>query len=325
MKPPRGSCVTLGLVLIVLTVTAAAQGTYPVKPIKLIAPFPPGGGTDIFARLVATNLNQTLGWTIVVENKPGAAGSIGVEAAARSAPDGYTLVLGQTSNLAINPALYSKLAYDPLKDLMPVALVASTPLVLVASPKSTFKSLSEMVTAAKAKPDAISIASPGNGTVGHLTGEMFMRAAGIKLLHVPYKGASPALTDILGGQVDVYFATAQSVAEHIKAGTLRALGTTSAKRLSVLPNVPTIAESGYKDFEAVSWYGLLVPAGTPESIVARLNSEINKVLQTGAVRTSAAKEGSDLLGGSRAQFAAFLESEQAKWSKAVKESGAKVD
>jgi len=325
MKPPRGSCVTLGLVLIVLTVTAAAQGTYPVKPIKLIAPFPPGGGTDIFARLLATNLNQTLGWTIVVENKPGAAGSIGMEAAARSAPDGYTLVLGQTSNLAINPSLYSKLAYDPLKDLTPVALVASTPLVLVASPKSTLKSLSEMVTAAKAKPDAISIASPGSGTVGHLTGEMFMRAAGIKLLHVPYKGASTALTDILGGQVDVYFASAQSVAEHIKAGTLRALGTTSAKRLSVLPNVPTIAESGYKDFEAVSWYGLLVPAGTTESIVARLNSEINKVLQTGAVRTSAAKEGSDLLGGSRAQFAAFLESEQAKWSKAVKESGAKVD
>jgi len=325
MKPPRGSCVTLGLVLIVLTVTTAAQGTYPVKPIKLIAPFPPGGGTDIFARLLATNLNQTLGWTIVVENKPGAAGSIGMEAAARSAPDGYTLVLGQTSNLAINPSLYSKLAYDPLKDLTPVALVASTPLVLVASPKSTLKSLSEMVTAAKAKPDAISIASPGSGTVGHLTGEMFMRAAGIKLLHVPYKGASTALTDILGGQVDVYFASAQSVAEHIKAGTLRALGTTSAKRLSVLPNVPTIAESGYKDFEAVSWYGLLVPAGTTESLVARLNSEINKVLQTGAVRTSAAKEGSDLLGGSRAQFAAFLESEQAKWSKAVKESGAKVD
>mgnify|MGYP003694094851 CR=1 FL=1 len=183
-----GPAVTLGLALIMLAVTAAAQGTYPAKPIKLIAPFPPGGGTDIFARLVATNLNQALGWTIVVENKPGAAGSIGVEAAARSAPDGYTLVMGQTSNLAINPSLYSKLAYDPLKDLTPVALVASTPLVLVASPKSTFKSLSEMVTAAKAKPDAISIASPGNGTVGHLAGEMFMRAAGIKLLHVPYKG-----------------------------------------------------------------------------------------------------------------------------------------
>ena len=325
MKSYRASCVALCFALIVLPGTVAAQAPYPARPIKLIAPFPPGGGTDIFARLVATRLNQTTGWTIVVENKPGAAGSIGVEAAAKSAPDGYTLVMGQTSNLAINPSLYTKLAYDPLKDLTPVALVASTPLVLVASPKAKFKSLTEMVAAAKAKPEAISVASPGNGTVGHLTGEIFMRAAGIKLLHVPYKGASPALTDVLGGQVDVYFATAQSVAEHIKTGTLQALAVTSAKRLSVLPNVPTIAESGYKDFEAISWYGVLVPAGTPEPIVVRLNAEINKVLQADEVRTTVAKEGGDVLGGSRAQFAAFLAREHAKWNKAVKESGAKVD
>jgi len=325
MKPPRGVRSGLGLALIMLAVTVAAQGVYPGKSIKLIAPFPPGGGTDIFARLLATKLNQTLGWTIVVENKPGAAGSIGLEMAAKSAPDGYTLVMGQTSNLAINPSLYPKLAYDPLRDFTPVALVAATPLVLVASPKLTFKSLAEMVAAAKAKPDAFSIGSPGNGTVGHLTGEMFMRAAGIKLVHVPYKGASPALTDILAGQIDVYFATAQTVAEHVKSGTLRALAVTSSKRLSVLPDVPTIAESGYKDFRAISWYGVLVPAGTPESIVGRLNTEINKILQMDAVRASVANEGSDLLGGSRAEFSAFLQSEHAKWSKAVKESGAKVD
>ena len=315
----------LGIALLVCSSVALAQTTYPTRPIKLIAPFPPGGGTDIFARLIATKLNQALGWVVVVENKPGAAGSIGVEAATKAPPDGYTLVLGQTSNLAINPSLYTKLAYDPVKDLVPVALVASTPLVLVASPKAKFKSLAEMIAAAKTKPDAISVASPGNGTVGHLTSELFTAAAGIKLLHVPYKGAAPALTDVLGGQVDVYFATAQSVAEHIRAGTLLALAVTSARRLPALPNVPTIAESGYKDFEAISWYGVLAPAGTPEPIVAKLNAEINKVLQTDDVRATAANEGSDILGGSRADFTAYLQREQAKWSRAVKESGAKVD
>jgi tripartite-type tricarboxylate transporter receptor subunit TctC len=314
-----------GLALSALAAFAAAQGTFPTKPIRLIAPFPPGGGTDIFARLVATRLNQSTGWTIVVDNRPGAAGSIGVEAATKSAPDGYTLVLGQTSNLAINPALYAKLAYDPLRDLAPIAFVASTPLVLVASPKTRWRSLAEMVSAARAVPESISVASPGNGTVGHLTGELFMRAAGIKLLHVPYKGAAPAFTDLLGGQVDVYFATAQSVTEHIRAGNVRALGVTSAKRLSVLPDVPTIAESGYKDFEAISWYGVLAPAGVPEPILARLHAEIDKALQADDVRASVAKEGGEVIGGSRADFAAFMKTEYAKWSRAVKESGAKVD
>jgi tripartite-type tricarboxylate transporter receptor subunit TctC len=311
--------------LFAFPITGAAQGTFPTRPIKLVAPFPPGGGTDIFARLVATKLSQSLGWTVIVENKPGAAGSIGVESVTKATPDGYTLVLGQTSNLAINPSLYPSLGYDPVKDLTPVVLVASTPLVLVASPKAPFKSLAELVAAAKAKPDSISIASPGNGTVGHLTSELFMRAAGIKLLHVPYKGAAPALNDVLGGQVDIYFATAQSVAEHVKAGKVRALGVTSAKRIAGLPSVPTIAESGYKDFEAISWYGVLAPAGTPAPIVARLAAEITKVLGTEDVRASVASEGGEILGGSSARFAAFLASERAKWGTAVKESGAKVD
>lgn len=313
------------VVLAAFPMNATAQGTFPTRPIKLVAPFPPGGGTDIFARLVATKLSQSLGWTVIVENKPGAAGSIGVEAVAKSPADGYTLVLGQTSNLAINPSLYPNLGYDPVRDLTPIALVASTPLVLVASPKASFKSLAELVASARAKPASISVASPGNGTVGHLTSEIFMRAAGIKLLHVPYKGASPALNDLLGGQVDIYFATAQSVAEHVKAGKVRALGVTSAKRLAVLPNVPTIAESGYKDFEAISWYGVLAPAGTPLPIVARLATEIIKVLDTEDVRASVASEGGEVLGASSAQFAAFVSSERAKWGTAVKESGAKVD
>jgi tripartite-type tricarboxylate transporter receptor subunit TctC len=311
--------------LIAFPVTGAAQGTFPTRPIKLVAPFPPGGGTDIFARLVASKLSQSLGWSVIVENKPGAAGSIGVELVTKSAPDGYTLVLGQTSNLAINPVLYPSLGYDPVKDLTPVALVASTPLVLVASPKAPFKSLAELVAAARARPGSISIASPGNGTVGHLTGELFMRAAGIRLLHVPYKGAAPALNDVLGGQVDIYFATAQSVAEHVKAGTVLALGVTSAKRIAVLPNVPTIAESGYKNFEAISWYGVLAPAGTPAPIVMRLASEITRVLATDEVRAQVATEGGEILAAPSAGFAAFLASERVKWGSAVRESGAKVD
>src|SRR6266511_1733387 len=306
MNARQAICTAMSIALAVVPYASPPQHTCPPKPIKLIAPFPPGGGTDIFARLVATQLNQALGWTIVVENTPGAAGSIGVEAATKSAPDGYTLVLGQTSNIAINPSLYPNLPYDPQKDLVPVALVASTPLVLVASPRSTYKTVAEMVAAARAKPEALSFASPGNGTVGHLAGEMFMRAAGIKLLHVPYKGAAPALTDLLGGQVDLYFATAQSVTEHIKSGTLRALAVTSRQRLSVLPSVPTVDESGYKDFQAISWYGVLVPARTPQPIVTRLNTEINNVLPSADVRASVAKEGGELRGRAAEHFAAFL-------------------
>jgi tripartite-type tricarboxylate transporter receptor subunit TctC len=302
-----------------------AQGDYPNKPIKFIVPFPPGGGTDLFARAIGNKLAENLKWVIVVENKPGAGGNLGVDQVAKAPPDGYTVVMGQTSNLAINPTLYPKLPYDPLKDLIPVALVASAPLVLVVSSNSPYKSLAEVVAAAKAKPGKVTFASPGNGTVAHLTGELFQRAAGIKLEHVPYKGSSQALTDLMGGQTDLFMSSIPTAISHIKGGKLRAIAVTSAKRAAELSNVPTIAESGYKDFDATTWFGLLVPARTPAVIVTRLNAEVNKVLTIPDVRKKLETEGGEVLGGSPEEFAALLKSEHARWGKVVKDSGAKVD
>jgi tripartite-type tricarboxylate transporter receptor subunit TctC len=304
---------------------AFAQGDYPNKPIKFIVPFPPGGGTDLFARAIGNKLAENLKWVIVVENKPGAGGNLGVDQVAKSPADGYTVVMGQTSNLAINPTLYPKLPYDSLKDLTPVVLVASAPLVLVTSSSSPYKSLAEIVAAAKAKPGKVTFASPGNGTVAHLTGELFQRAAGIKLEHVPYKGSSQALTDLMGGQTDLFMASIPTAISHIKGGKLRAIAVSSAKRAAELSNVPTIAESGYKDFDATTWFGLLVPARTPAAIVTRLNTEVNKVLTIPDVRKKLETEGGEVLGGSPEEFAALLKAEHARWGKVVKDSGAKVD
>jgi tripartite-type tricarboxylate transporter receptor subunit TctC len=298
---------------------------YPARPIRLVVPFPPGGGTDISARTVANKLTETAKWNFVVENKPGAGGNLGVEQAVRAPADGYTLVIGQTSNLAINPALYAKLPYDPLKDLAPIALIVSAPVVLVVAADSRFRSLEDLVAAAKRDPGAVTFASPGNGTVSHLAGELLQRAAGIKLTHVPYKGAPPALTDTLGGQVQSFLSSVPSALGHIKTGRLRALAVTSTTRSAEMPDVPTIAESGYRGFEANTWYGLLAPAGTPAAVVARLNAEVNRVLAMPDVRQRLASEGGDALGGTPEQFASFLKAEHAKWGRVVKESGAKVD
>jgi tripartite-type tricarboxylate transporter receptor subunit TctC len=303
--------------------SAAAAQDYPAKPIKLIVPFPPGGGTDISARTLANKVSENAKWTFVVENKPGAGGNLGVEQAVKSTADGYTLVIGQTSNLAINPALYAKLPYDPLKDLSPIALVVSAPVVLVVAADSKFRSLADLLAAAKG--GTVTYASPGNGTVSHLAGELLQRAAGVKLTHVPYKGAAQALTDTLGGQVQSFMSSVPSALAHIKGGRLRALAVTSAKRSPELPAVPTIAESGFPGFEANTWYGLLAPAGTPSPVISRLNNEVNRALASKEVRERLASEGGDVLGGSPAQFAAFLAAEHAKWERVVRESGAKVD
>ncbi len=306
-------------------VTAAAAQDYPARPIKLIVPFPPGGGTDISARTVANGLSQGGRWIFVVENKPGAGGNLGVEQAVKSPADGYTMVVGQTSNLAINPALYARLPYDPLRDLSPVALLVSAPVVLVVTANSRTKSLADLIAAAKRDPGAITYASPGNGTVSHLAGELLQRAAGIKLSHVPYKGAAQALSDTLGGQVQSFMSSVPSALAHVKSGRLRAIAVTSAKRSPELPSVPTIAESGYPGFEANTWYGLLVPAGTPAPIIALLNAEVNRVLAMLEVRARLASEGGETLGGSPERFAAFLAAEHAKWGRVVRESGARVD
>jgi tripartite-type tricarboxylate transporter receptor subunit TctC len=316
--------VFVGGIIALLAGTAAAQG-YPAKPIRFIVPFPPGGGTDIVARTVATKLTETKKWAIVLENKPGAGGNLGIEQAVKSPPDGYTMVIGQTSNLAINPTLHRNLSYDPLRDLAPVALMVSAPIILVTSDKRPFKSVAEVVAAAKAKPGQLSYASPGNGTVAHLTAELFQRAAGIQLSHIPYKGASQAMTDLMGGQVDLYLSSVPSAIAQIKGGKLRALAVTGAKRSAELPEVPAIAESDYKGFEVTTWYGLLLPAGTPEPIVKLLNGEVNQVLRLPEVRSRLAAEGGDVLGGTPGEFAAVLKADLARWGGIVKQSGAKVD
>jgi tripartite-type tricarboxylate transporter receptor subunit TctC len=298
---------------------------YPAKPIRFIVPFPPGGGTDSNSRALTQRIAKNTGWTFVVDNKPGAGGNIGAEQAAKAAPDGYTLVLGQTSNLAINPFLYAKPPFDPIRDFEPVALVSSVPLVIVAGGKSPYRSMGDVIAAAKKKPDSVTFASPGNGTVGHLAGEMIARLADVKLLHVPYKGAGPALTDLIGGQVDLYLSTPQAAVGQIKAGTVHALAVTSPKRTPALPQVPTLGEQGIKGADVASWYGVLAPAKTPQAILDRLNSEINKALAAPEVRESLTGEGGEVLGGTPAQFAEFLRAEQAKWSKVVKESGVKLD
>ena len=303
---------------------AAAQ-SWPSKPIRVIVPFPPAGGTDVLTRQLAEKISAATKWTMVVDNKPGAGGNIGLEALAKSAPDGYTFAMGQTANLAINPALYSKLAFDALKDFAPIGLVSAQPLVLVVAADSPYRSLADVVAAAKAKSDGLTMASAGSGTVGHLTGELFARKAGAKILHIPYKGASPAVTDLMGRQVDIMFANTQSVMTLVTAGKLRALAVTSAQRIKPLPGVPTVAESGYQGFEAVTWSGLVAPAGTPAEVIAKLNAEVAKVLTRADFLEKLAAEGSQPLGGSPQQFAEFLREEHAKWGLAVRESGAKVD
>jgi len=318
------AAVFLSLALALFAGAAMAQ-TYPAKPIRLIVPFPPGGGTDIAARTIANKLSESVKWTFVVENKPGAGGNLGVEQAVKSPADGYTLVIGQTSNLAINPTLYAKLPYDPLKDLSPVALIVSAPVVLVVALNSRYASLGDLLAAAKTDPGGVTFASPGNGTVSHLTGELLQRAAGVKLTHVPYKGASQALTDTLGGQVQSFMSSVPSALSQIRAGRLRAIAVTSAKRAQELPEVPTIAESGYRGFEASTWYGLLAPAGTPMTIIARLSVEVNRLLKTAEVRERLAAEGGEVLGGSPEQFALFLKAEHAKWGRVVRESGARAE
>ena len=315
---------SVSLALALFAGAAIAQG-YPAKPIRMIVPFPPGGGTDIAARTIADKLSEDVKWTFVVENKPGAGGNLGVEQAVKSPADGYTLVIGQTSNLAINPALYAKLPYDPLRDLIPVALIVSAPVVFVVAASSRYTSLGDLLAAAKTDPGGVTFASPGNGTVSHLAGELLQRAAGVRLTHVPYKGASQALTDTLGGQVQSFMSSVPSALSQIRAGRLRAIAVSSATRARELPEVPTIAEAGYKGFEASTWYGLLAPARTPAPIIARLNAEVNRALKTPEVRERLAAEGGEALGGSPEQFASFLKAEHAKWGRVVRESGARAE
>jgi len=315
--------VILGLAALAIAFSSAAA-EYPQKPIKLTVPFPPAGGTDIMARQVANRLTEVNKWTVVIDNKPGAGGNIGVDAVAKSAADGYNLVMGQTSNLAISPSLYAKLPYDPVKDLEPIVLVGSGPLVIVVRADSRFKTLGDLINEGKQKPGTITMASPGNGTVAHLAGVRLMNVTGAKFEHIPYKGSGGAVPDLLGGSVDFYVSSLPTLQSHIAGGKMRALAVTSPKRSPILPNVPTAAET-VKGFEANTWFGILAPAGTPKPVLATLNTEINKILKDPAVRTAIEKEGGEILGGTPERFRDLIKADLASWAKEVKSSGAKVD
>jgi tripartite-type tricarboxylate transporter receptor subunit TctC len=311
------------LTLALAAASIAQAQAWPAKPIRLIVPFPAGGGTDLITREVANKLAGS-GYTFVVENRPGSGGNLGVDAAAKAPPDGYTLVMGQTSNLAINPTLYPKLPYDPVKDLTPVSLVASSPLVIVVGADSPFKTLADVVKAAKAQPGTINYATSGNGTVAHLAAESFQKVAGVKLTHVPYKGAAQGATDVISGQVQLYVSSIPTLLGHIKTGKMRPIAVTSLQRVDDLPNVPAVAES-YKDFDAVTWFGIAGPANLPREVTAKLNADLNKVLKETELQKKLGDQGADVAGSTPEQFGKLIQSDIARWGRLVKESGAKVE
>lgn len=320
----------LSLTALALAVGASAHAqtpapAYPSKPIRLIVPFPPGGGTDILSRLVATKLTETNKWTVVADNKAGAGGTIGIGEAVKAAPTGYDIVMGQKDNLVIGPWLYKNLPWDPTKDLTAVAHVAYTPVIIATSASSKFKTLADVIAAARAEPGKITYGSPGNGTSIHLAGDLFEKAAGIKLSHIPYKGSNPAMMDALAGNVDLLVSSVPSAMGQIKAGKLRPLAVTSAKRSSSLPDVPTVAESGFKDFDVSTWYGLFAPAGTPAAVVATLNAEVNKLLATADMKAAIHAQGAEPQALTPAQFESLLKSDYVKWKGIVEASGAKIE
>ena len=296
--------------------TAAAQA-YPSKPIRLIAPSSTGGGIDTLARIVALS-SSTLGQQILVENRGGANGMIGTELAAKSPPDGYTLLLGFTGAIAVNVSLYSKVPYDPVRDFAPITQIASSPLLIVAHPSLPVRSIPELIKLDKARPGQLTYGTGGTGTGSHLTMEMFNLAVGTRLLHVPYKGIGPALTDVLGGHISLMVSSPVSSQPHVQSGKLRGLAITGRSRLAALPSVPTMIESGVPNFESTTWFGMLAPAGTPPAIIARLNKDFVALLQRPDAREQISRTGADPVGNSPEQFAAHIKSEIAKWGKVVK-------
>ena len=314
----------LALFVAAIACCASAQ-TYPAKPIRLVVPFPPGGTTDILARDVGQKLTEAWGQPVVVDNRPGAAGNVGSDIVAKSAPDGYTLEMCTVSTHAINPSLYSNIPYDHIKDFAPVILVARVPNVLEVNPGVPVYTVADLIKLAKEKPGQLNFASSGSGTSIHLSGELFKTMTGVSMVHVPYKGSAPAITDLMGGQVQLMFDNLPSSLQQIKAGKLRAIAVTSAQRSPALPDTPTIVESGVPGFEATSWFGVLAPAGTPPAIISKLNAEIDKWLQSAPGKAQLLEQGALPAGGTPEQFAAYIRAETEKWAKVVKASGAKVD
>src|SRR3954471_11145578 len=292
---------------------APTASGYPSRAIRLIVPFPPGGSTDILARVLGEKLAQGLAQPVVIDNRPGAGGSIGAEAVARAAPDGYTLMMGHLGTLAVNPAIYKNLPYDPVKSFAPVSLMAIVPSVLVVNHQVPVASAAELVAYAKAHPGKLAYGSAGNGSTSHLTTEYFKLITATDILHVPYKGIGPMLTDLVSGQISMGLNGAPAVMPHLGAGRVRALAVTSLKRLQALPKVPTLDEAGIKGFDASGWYGIVAPAGTPRAVVMRLNAEIHRSLQTADLRARLDSDGAQPAPGTPEEFAAFIRSEIARW------------
>ena len=308
-----------------LIATAAHAQTYPEKAIRMVIPFPPGGGTDILGRLMAQKLTESNKWTIVPDNKAGAGGTLGITEAAKGKPDGYDMVMGQKDNLVVGPWMYKSLPWNPVKDFTAVAHVAWSPVIIATSANSKYKTLADVVAAAKAAPDTITYGSPGNGTTIHLAGDQFEKAAGIKLRHIPYKGSNPALMDALAGNVDLLVSSVPSAMAQVKAGKLRPLAVTSAKRSTSLPDVPTVAESGFKGFDMSTWYGLLMPAGTPVAVVTQMNGAVNKLLATPEMQKAIQDQGAEPLAMTPEAFTQQLQRDYQGMEKIVRDAGVKIE
>ena len=308
-----------------LYASQAQAQAYPSKPIHFVVPYPAGGPLDTVARLVGQKVSESVKQPIIVDNKPGAGGNIGADLVAKAAPDGYTLLMGAVATHAINPTLYASIPYDAQKDFIPVTQIASTPNVLVVNPSLPVTSLHEFIAYAKAHPGSLNFGSGSTGSAGHLAGELFKSMAGVDMTHVPYKGAAPAMTDLIGGRLQLMFDNLASSLVQIKAGKVRALAVTTAKRTELAPELPTIAESGLPGFDINTWFGLFVPAGTPPAIVERLHGEFASALQAPEVRSKMLALGAEPVGDTPAQFAQYIRSEAVKYAKLVKASGAKVD
>jgi len=325
MKPASQLVIKILSITLLALVFGSALAVYPDRPVRLVVPFPPGGPTDIVARPVAQSLSKNLGQQVIVDNRGGAGGNIGADAVVKSAADGYTLLMGTVGTHAINASLYKKLTFDPVKDFAPVSLVAQAAVVLVVHPSLPAKTLNEFIALAKSKRGEITFGSAGAGSPGHLTGELFKDMARVDLMHVPYQGSAPAISDLLGGQIQAMFDPIQATLSHVKAGKLRMLGVSSSKRSAALPDVPTIAEAGVPGFETTAWWAVFAPAATPTEIITRLNTEIVKVMRSPDLNERLRQLDIEAIGSTPDQLAAFMKTEMAKWARAVKFSGATVE
>ena len=320
--------ILLAALSLLFATLAGAQSSflvYPVKPIHLIVPFPPGGGNDTVARAIAQQVGPDLGQPMVIDNRPGAGGSVGAELAAKAPPDGYTLFLAGVGSHAVNPNVHAKLSYDPVKDFAPITLLASAPSVLVVTPSLPARTIAEFTAYARANPGKLNYASNGNGSAAQLAAAMYETMAGVKMVHVPYKGIAPAMTDLMGGEVQLMFGTIVALVPHIQAGKLRALAVTSRKRSALLPDVPTLAESGLPDYQAGSWYGIEAPAGTPREIIDRLNGAMVKALKQPEVAKRLGAEGAEVIGSTPEEFGAHIKAELARVGAVVRAAGIRAE